>query len=257
MRKVMVGSVLALLVTQTNALQLSDLKDAIKSKADTNATTSTTASSSTTAGGVNSLSNSEASGGLKEALTQGVSKAVSSLGATDGFFGNKAVKIPLPSSLQKIQKAMKAVGMGKQSDDLVLKMNRAAEAAVPEAKDLLVGSIKQMSVADAKAILTGPQDAATQYFKKTTSAQMGEKFLPIVTKATENVKLADSYNKYAAMGSKFGVVNKDDANINQYVTKKALDGVYYMVAQEEAAIRKDPLGQASSLLKKVFGAVGK
>jgi hypothetical protein len=257
MRKVMVGSVLALLVTQTSALQLSDLKDAIKSKADTSATTSPTASTAAPAGGVNSLSNTEASGGLKEALTQGVGKAVSTLGATDGFFGNKAVKIPLPSSLQKIQKAMKAVGMGKQSDDLVLKMNRAAEAAVPEAKDLLVGSIKQMSVADAKAILTGPQDAATQYFKKTTSAQMGEKFLPIVTKATENVKLADSYNKYAAMGSKFGVVNKDDANINQYVTKKALDGVYYMVAQEEAAIRKDPLGQASSLLKKVFGAIGK
>jgi len=128
---------------------------------------------------------------------------------------------------------------------------------VPEAKTLLVGSIKQMSLADAKAILTGPQDAATQYFKKTTSAQMGEKFLPIVTKATENVQLADSYNKYAAMGSKFGVVKKEDANINQYVTKKALDGVYYMVAQEEAAIRKDPLGQASSLLKKVFGAIGK
>ena len=257
MRKVMVGSVLALLVTQTYALQLSDLKDAIKSKTDTNATTSTTASTGTPASGVNSLSNAEASGGLKEALTQGVSKAVSSLGATDGFLGNKDVKIPLPNSLKKIEKGMKMMGMGKQSDELVLKMNRAAEAAVPEAKDLLMGSIKQMSLADAKAILTGPQDAATQYFKKTTSVQMGEKFLPIVTKATENVKLADSYNKYAAMGSKFGVVNKDDANINQYVTKKALDGVYYMVAQEEAAIRKDPLGQASSLLKKVFGAIGK
>jgi Protein of unknown function (DUF4197) len=253
MKRILSVTVLALFVTQANALKLSDLKDAINKPSSS--TSTTTASS--TGGGVGSLTNDEASGGLKEALTQGVGKAVATLGAADGFFGNKEVKIPLPNSLKKIQKGMKLVGMGKQSDELVLKMNRAAEAAVPEAKTLLVGSIKQMTLADAKAILTGPQDAATQYFKKTTSAQMAEKFLPIVTKATENVQLADSYNKYAAMGSKFGVVKKEDANINQYVTQKALDGVYLMVAKEEAAIRKDPLGQASSILKKVFGAIGK
>ena len=252
MKKLIAVSALAVFMTQANALDLSTLKDAIKSSGSINS--DNTASST---GGVSSLTNSEANGGLKEALTQGVSKAVASLGATDGFLGNKDVKIPLPNSLKKIEKGMKFMGMGKQSDELILKMNRAAEAAVPEAKTLLLDSVKKMSLADAKAILTGPQDAATQYFKKTTSAQMGEKFLPIVTKATENVQLADSYNKYAEMGSKFGVVKKEDANINQYVTKKALDGVYYMVAQEEAAIRKDPLGQASSLLKKVFGSIGK
>jgi len=152
---------------------------------------------------------------------------------------------------------MRLVGMGDQADDLVLKMNRAAEAAVPEAKALLVNSIKQMSLADAKAILTGPDDAATQYFKKTTSADMSEKFLPIVTKATEKVQLAQTYNKYAELGSQFGVVEKENANIEQYVTNKALDGLYLMIAKEEAAIRKDPIGQASSLLKKVFGAVAK
>lgn len=254
MKKLIAVSALAVFMTQANALDLSTLKDAIKSTGSTGAGSNTTASST---GGVSSLTNSEASGGLKEALTQGVGKAVASLGATDGFLGNKDVKIPLPNSLKKIEKGMKFMGMGKQSDELILKMNRAAEAAVPEAKTLLLDSVKKMSLADAKAILTGPQDAATQYFKKTTSAQMSEKFLPIVTKATENVQLADSYNKYAEMGSKFGVVKKEDANINQYVTKKALDGVYYMVAQEEAAIRKDPLGQASSLLKKVFGSIGK
>ena len=204
---------------------------------------------------ISDLSNTEASGGLKEALTQGVGKAVSTLGATDGFLGNKEVKIPLPSSLKKVEKVMKMMGMGKQSDELILKMNRAAEAAVPEAKTLLIDSIKKMSVADAKAILTGPQDAATQYFKKTTSAQMAEKFLPIVTKATEKVQLAETYNKYAEMGSKYGVVKKEDAKIEQYVTNKALDGVYLMIAKEEAAIRQDPVGQASSLLKKVFGAL--
>ena len=225
MKKIITVAALTLFATHANALSISD------------------------------LSNTEASGGLKEALTQGVSKAVASLGATDGFLGNSAVKIPLPESLKKIQKGMKMFGMGKQSDELVLKMNRAAEAAVPEAKTLLIDSVKKMSLDDAKAILTGPQDAATQYFKKTTSAQMTEKFLPIVQKATANVQLADSYNKYAEMGSKFGVVKKEDANINQYVTQKALDGVYYMVAQEEAAIRKDPVGQASGLIKKVFGSL--
>lgn len=227
MKRFLSMALLALFVTHANALSVSD------------------------------LSNAEASGGLKEALTQGIGKAISSLGAPDGFLGNKEVKIPLPKSLKKIEKGMKLMGMGKQSDELVLKMNRAAEAAVPEARALLVDSVKKMTLADAKAILTGPEDAATQYFKKTTSTQMAEKFLPIVKKATENVQLAESYNKYAEMGSKFGVVKKEDAKIEQYVTNKALDGVYLMIAKEEAAIRKDPVGQASSLIKKVFGAIGK
>ena len=252
MKRLLPATVLALFITQADALDFGTLRDALKSTGNSNATTSTSSGT-----GVSSLSNDEASSGLKEALTQGVGKAVSTLGATDGFFANKEVKIPLPKSLKKIEKGMKLVGMGKQSDELVLKMNRAAEAAVPEAKALLVDSIKQMTLADAKAILTGPQDAATQYFKKITSVQMGEKFLPIVQKATENVQLASSYNKYAEMGSKFGVVKKEDANIEQYVTNKALDGVYFMIAKEEAAIRKDPLGQASSLIKKVFGSIGK
>ncbi len=255
LKKLVTAPLLALFVMQANALDFNDLKGAVKSAGSSTSTSTSTASNSSS--GVNSLSNNEASGGLKEALTQGVGKAVSTLGAADGFFGNKEVKIPLPKYLKKVEKGMKLMGMGKQSDELVLKMNRAAEAAVPEAKALLVDSIKQMSLADAKAILTGPQDAATQYFKRTTSKQMGEKFLPIVQKATEKVQLAESYNKYAEMGSKFGVVKKEDAKIEQYVTNKALDGVYLMIAKEEAAIRKDPLGQASSLLKKVFGAIGK
>jgi hypothetical protein len=203
------------------------------------------------------LSNTEASNGLKDALIQGAGKAVGKLGAVDGFLGNPQVKIPLPDSLKKAEKAMRMFGMGKQADDLVLKMNRAAEAAVPEAKALLIDSVKKMSVQDAKNVLTGGDDAATQYFKKTTSGPMAEKFLPIVKKATENVQLAQQYNKFAEMGSQYGLVKKEQANLEQYVTQKTLDGVYLMMAQEEKAIRKDPMGQASSLLKKVFGAVGK
>jgi hypothetical protein len=249
MKKVMLMALLAAFATYGNALDFGSVFEKLGG--------SIKGSSSSTGSGVGALTDSETSDGLKAALNQGVSKAVGMLGAADGFFGNKEVKIPLPESLQKIEKGMKLVGMGKQSDELILKMNRAAEAAVPEAKALLVDSIKKMSLTDAKAILTGPEDAATQYFKRTTSAQMGEKFLPIVTKATEKVQLAESYNKYAGMGAKFGVVKKEDANIEQYVTNKALDGLYLMIAKEEAAIRKNPLGQASSLLKKVFGAVAK
>jgi hypothetical protein len=249
MKKIILIVALTTIGCQANAWSLKDL-ESLKDKV-------TKTEGSNSVSGVTALSDEETSNGLKEALNQGVDKAVTSLGAANGFFGNDAVKIPLPDSLKKVEKGMKLIGMGKQSDELVLKMNRAAEAAVPEAKALLVGSIKQMTLADAKSILTGPEDAATQYFKKTTSTQMGEKFLPIVTQATEKVQLAQTYNKYAEMGNKFGVVDKEDANIEQYVTNKALDGLYLMIAKEEAAIRKDPLGQASSLLKKVFGAVAK
>ncbi|MFA7350370.1 MAG: DUF4197 domain-containing protein [Methylotenera sp.] len=205
--------------------------------------------------GVSNLTNTEASNGLKAALTQAAGKAVSQLSATDGFFGNNEVKIPLPDTLKKAERTMRMLGMGKQADELVLRMNRAAETAVPEAKALLVASVKKMSVADAKAILTGGDDAATQYFRKTTSAPMAEKFLPIVKKATEDVQLAQQYNKFAQMGNKVGLVKKEQVNLEQYVTQKTLDGVYLMMAKEEAAIRKDPVGQTSSLLKKVFGAL--
>ena len=202
-----------------------------------------------------SLSSSEAASGLKEALMQSAGKAVGKLGAVDGFLRNPKVKIPLPDSMKKAEKAMRMFGMGEQADELVLKMNRAAEAAVPEAKTLLVDAAKKMSVADAKSILTGGDDAATQYFRKTTSGPMAEKFLPIVKQATENVALAQQYNKFAEMGSRYGLVNKDQASLEQYVTQKTLDGVYLMMAEEEKAIRQDPMGQASNLLKKVFGAV--
>lgn len=238
--------VIGLLFSDAQALDLKSLGDVVN-KVSGNA-------SADNSSAVSSLTDKETNDGLKLALNQGVTKAVDVLGTTDGFLGNKDVKIPLPDSLKKVEKGMRLVGMGDQADELILKMNRAAEQAVPEAKTLLVNSIKQMSLADVKGILTGPQDAATQYFKKTTSADMAAKFLPVVQKATANVKLADTYNQYAEMGSKFGVVKKENANINQYVTQKALDGVYLMVAKEEAAIRQDPMGQASNLLKKVFGA---
>jgi hypothetical protein len=202
------------------------------------------------------LSNKDTVGGLKEALTQGAGKAVASLGKTDGFLGNPKVKIPLPGGLQKAEGLMRSLGMGKYADELEVSMNRAAEAAVPEAKKLLVESIRKMSVEDAKGILTGGDDAATQYFRRTTSEPLGEKFKPIVQKAMARVKLAEKYDKFAGKASKLGLVKEEDSHLDHYVTEKALDGLYLMIAEEEKAIRKDPVGAAGSLAKKVFGALG-
>lgn len=205
--------------------------------------------------GLEAISNQDAVSGLREALVKGSQYAVESLGKQDGFFGNGKVKIPLPESAQKVEKIMRQFGMGKHADELILTLNRAAEAAVPEAKALLVDSVKKMSVDDAKGILTGGQDSATQYFKRTTSDQLRTRFLPIVKKATAKVSLAQKYDEYAGKGVKFGLVSKEDANLDNYVTQKALDGLFVMVAEEEAKIRQNPAAAASSVLKKVFGAL--
>ncbi len=199
------------------------------------------------------LSNKDAVGGLKEALTQGAGKAVESLGRTDGFLGNAKVKIPLPPSVQKAQGMMRSLGMGKYADELETTMNRAAEAAVPEAKTLLVNSVKKMSVEDAKGILQGGNDAGTQYFRRTTAESMAQKFKPIVQKAMGKVKLAEKYDQFAGKAAKLGLIKEQDAHLDEYVTQKALDGLYLMIAEEEKAIRQDPVGAAGSMARKVFG----
>jgi hypothetical protein len=202
------------------------------------------------------LTNKDTVGGLKEALTQGAGKAVDVLGKTDGFLGNPKVKIPLPGKLEKAADTMRNFGMGKYVDELETTMNRAAEAAVPEARKLLVDSIKKMSVEDAKGILTGNDNAATEYFRRTTSAPLGEKFKPIVQKAMAKVKLTQKYDKFAGKAARLGLIDEENAHLDQYVTAKALDGLYLMIAEEEKAIRKDPVGAVGSLAKKVFGALG-
>ena len=202
-----------------------------------------------------SLSNKDAVGGLKEALTQGAGSAVGLLGKTDGFLGNPKVKIPLPENLQKVEGMVRGFGGGRYVDELETAMNRAAEAAVPEAKTLLVNAIKQMSVEDAKGILSGGDDAATQYFKRSTSEPLAKKFLPIVKKATAKVQLADKYNQFAGKAAKFHLIDAKDANLDDYVTRKALDGLYLIIAEQEKAIRKDPIGTGSKVIGKVFGSL--
>jgi hypothetical protein len=204
---------------------------------------------------LDAISNPEAVSGLKAALEKGSGAAVDLLGRTDGFFGNSAVKIPLPDSLKKYEKLMRNFGMGKYADELELTMNRAAEAAVPEAKKLFVDSIKKMTVQDAKGILSGGQTSGTEYFKRSTSDQLRVKFLPIVKQATAKVKLAEKYNQYAQKGVQFGLVKKDQANLDDYVTQKTLDGLFYMVGEEEKKIRQNPVQAGSDIIKKVFGAL--
>ena len=206
--------------------------------------------------GVADLTSKETASGLKEALSRGADIAISQLGKTNGFLGDKRVRIPLPDSLQAVEKMMRTFGMKKQADELIETMNRAAEMAVVEAKPILRDAVSKMSFDDARGILTGGDKAATQYFERTTSEAIGAKFLPIVKQATAKLRLADQYNKYAGQASKFGLLDEKDANLDSYVTQKALDGLFLMIAEQERSIRKDPIGTGSNLLKKVFGALG-
>lgn len=209
------------------------------------------------AAGLAGISDGEASGGLREALTQGAGRAVEVLGRKDGFLNNKKVRIPLPDGLAQAESAMRLMGRGKDLDELVTAMNRAAEAAVPEAKVMLVDAVKAMSVDDARKILTGGDDSVTRYFKDKTQARLTEMFLPTVRQSTERLALAGQYNKLAGQASSFGLVKSEDAQIENYVTRKALDGLYLMIAEEERAIRKNPVAAAGSLAQKVFGALGR
>lgn len=204
---------------------------------------------------LDAITNRDATAGLRAALEKGAVAAVAVLGKSDGFFGNDKVKIPLPESLKRYEKLMRGLGMGKYADELVLTMNRAAEAAVPEARKLLVDAVKNMSVQDAKGILTGGDTSGTEYFKRTTSDPLRARFLPIVQNATKKVKLAEKYNEYAEKGARFGLVSKEHANLDNYVTQKALDGLLVMVAEEEKKIRQDPVRAGSAIIRKVFGAL--
>ena len=204
---------------------------------------------------VGDLTNAEASQGLKTALEKGALAAINILGKPDGFLGNPKVRIPLPGYLEDAAKLMKTLGQGRRIDELVTAMNRAAETAVPMAKDLLVSAVKSMSVTDAKQILTGGDTSVTTFFADKTRAPLGVRFLPVVTQATAKVGLAAKYNQVAGKVANLGLLKKEDANIEQYVTGKTLDGLYLMIGEEERKIRQDPVGTGSALLKKVFGAL--
>jgi hypothetical protein len=207
------------------------------------------------AGTLDDLSSKDASGGLRAALSQGVGAAVTQLGANNGFLNDPKVAIPLPSTLEKADRALRMVGMGGEADELRVTMNHAAEQAVAQARPVFEAAVRHMTLTDAKAILTGGDEAGTQYFRRTTSTQLTAKFKPVVAGATAKLSLAAKYDQFAGKAAQFGLVSQEDANLDDYVTAKALDGLFSRIADEERAIRKNPLGQANALIKKVFGAL--
>ena len=201
------------------------------------------------------MTNADASSGLKAALGQGAQAAVALLGRPDGFLGNPKVRIGLPGSLDDAAKLLKTFGQGQRIDELLTAINRAAETAVPMGQDLLVGAVQSMTVTDAKNILTGGDTSVTQFFADKTRAPLGQRFLPVVNQATEKVNLTQYYNAFAGKAASFGLLKKEDANLGQYVTGKTLDGLYLVIGEEEKKIRQNPMGSASAIVQKVFGAL--
>lgn len=203
------------------------------------------------------LSANEISGGLKEALVKGVRFAVDELGRENGFLDNDRVRIPLPNSLQRTERTLRMLGQGRRVDEFVEAMNHAAEKAVPVATDVFVDSIRQMSFNDARNILfSGQDDAATQFFRRTSEDRLRDEFRPIVEDFTEQVGVTQ---KYKAMMGRYGFIGRafgqDASDIDGYITEKALDGLFLLIADEERKIRRDPIGRTTSILRRVFGVL--
>lgn len=201
------------------------------------------------------LSQNDASAGVKDALTQGAQIAVRQLSQPGGFSDDPQVRIELPGKLGKAAKTMKQFGMGAQVDQLEASMNKAAEAAMPQAQALLVDAVKKMTVTDAKGILQGGDDAATEYLDRSSREQLRAKFLPIIKQATDQVGLAKQYNAFASQAAAFGVVDAKSANVENYVTEQALDGLFTVIGEQEKNIRQNPTAAATGLAKKVFGVL--
>ena len=198
------------------------------------------------------ISGPEATQALRDSLERGARNAIASLGRENGYFNDPKLKIGLPKNFAKAERFLRGMGYGKKVDDLVLAMNRAAETAAPKAKDLVIESIRSMSVDDAKSILTGGDNAATEYFRRTTEGQLAEALMPVVKSVTEKSDLARAYNSLAGTLSRFGV-KSDQSSVEKYVNKKALDGIYTRIGEEERSLRANPTQYAGSLLGKVFG----
>ena len=201
------------------------------------------------------LSSAEMDGGLKEALAVGVEHAIKGLGRKGGYLDDASVRIPLPGSLEKAEKILRMMGQGDAVDEFLVTVNRAAEKAVPLASGIVGDAVRDMSITDAKKILTGPDDAATQYFRDKTDAGLTQAMMPIVKRATDAAGVTSAYKRLVKKAGPASGLVGDSLDIDGYVTEKALDGLFLKVAEEEKAIRTNPLARSSDLLKKVFGSV--
>ncbi len=204
------------------------------------------------------LSNDDMVAGLKEALAKGTHKAIADLGKPDGFLKNAALAIPMPDSLKKVEKLLRSLKQDKLADEFVATLNHAAEQAVPEAANLFADSINQMTLDDARGILQGPNDAATQYFRKTSGSKLVERFRPAVQAATEKAGVTSAYKRLLKKAGPLAkLAGKEATDLDGYVTEKAVDGLFKAIAAEELLIRKDPVARSTDLLKKVFGSLFK
>jgi len=201
------------------------------------------------------LTSTDATAGVRTALERGAAIAVDLLGRPDGFLGNPKVRIPLPGFLEDGKDILRTLGQGRRVDELSTAINRAAEMAVPMGRDILMQAVRTMTVTDAKKILTGGDTSVTEFFATRTRDPLTSRFLPLVTDATQKVALAQKYNDLAGRASRFGLVKPQEANLEQFVTGKTLDGLFRVIGEEERKIRQDPVGTGSQILQKVFGVL--
>ncbi len=199
------------------------------------------------------LSESEISEGLKEALNQGVKNGVSELSKPGGYFNDAQLKIPLPKEARTAESKLRKLGQGKLVDQAVQSMNEAAEDAANGSKEIFVSAIKKMTLTDAKSILDGNDDAATRYLDKSTRAELTQKFKPVIRASLEKVNATKHWNKVFSTYNRIPLVKKINPNLEDYVTQKALDGLFIQIAREELEIRQDPAARVSDILKKIFG----
>ncbi len=207
----------------------------------------------TAIGGEQPLTTAEVGEGLKEALVNGISKGSDLVSQLDGYFKNPEIKIPFPPDVKKVEDKLRQVGLGDQVDKFVMTLNRGAEDAAKEAKPIFVSAIKSMTIQDAWAILRGEDNAASEYLKRTTSAQLTEKFKPVIQTSLNKVNATKYYGDLVSRYNKIPLVDKVNPNLDDYATDKAIEGLFVMIAKEEKSIRKDPVARTTELLKKVFG----
>ena len=246
---------LLILTVTTASLQAGDLLDQLGFRKSSGSTSLT------------SFSHDQAVSALREALSRGVDHAITNLGRADGFLKDPTVRIPLPATLQKVESGLRAVGQGHLAEEFVTTINRAAEQAVPQAAALLANAVRQMSIGDAKTIITGTNSAATDYFKRTASTDLYARFLPIVKKATDQTGVTAAYKKMTGkvnlgglseLGALGGLrLDKNSFDVDDYVTTKALDGLFSKIAEQEKLIRENPAARTSELLQKVFGTAAR
>ena len=227
--------------------------DTGKSLLDGIVNTETQGEASVTNSALSALSVEEISAGLKDALKVGTENVVSQLGKPEGFNLDEAIHIPLPAQIQQAKKLLDTVGMGSMLGDLETKLNRGAEAATPKAKQLFWDAITQMSIEDAKKIYNGPDDSATSYFKEKMSAQLADEMRPVIESSLSEVGAVQTYDVIMSNYKTIPLVPDIKANLTEHTINKGIDGIFYYLAKEEAAIRKDPVKQTTTLLKKVFG----